>query len=799
MPGLTPEQIKLRYDAGRLRALAVEEGLTSRRNRIQCPRRCSDAADSCTLHTRDGVGIFKCQRQCGAAGSVIDLVVDLRGCSVAEALEYLGSREAPQPIKEVKRRAINGGAVWQNLVSADEAATRYLEARGLGEAVERELVRFNVGASGDFYCDNLSHLYRLAVPLRDREGRVVSFQLRAIAAPPNPKDNKRNLPGPMPESCFGDPKSARTSPVVYLTEGLADTLAVQLAGVTVVGAPGVSLLAKLVGFLGNVNGRIFVACPQNDEKRQSQSAFAELLATIAEAGGAIRVLPTPETWKDPAEWLQARGLELFAKFVAAAPSFQPPAPLEPRTEAPEGPKRFALTDLGNAERLVHRHGQDLRHCHTTASWFHWSGARWEVDSTGEVVRRATETVRAIVEEESRYSSDVYKHALKSESASAIAAMVKLGASRRGVPVEESDFDKAPLLLNCPNGTLDLATGQLRPHRREELQARTVSVPFDAAAKAPRWRAFLESVFQGSDELINYLQRFFGYCLTGLTREHVFHIFHGHGRNGKGTLCDTIGAVLGGDGQESYFGTAPIETFIESRYGSTAAGPREDLVGLMGRRLVCASEMPENARLETSLIKRLTGEDRITASRKHQHSVTFKPVAKYILQSNPRPKIRYLDAGIQARLRFVPFERQFLDGRANRHLRDELLAEAPGILAWLVEGAGFYLSDGLDPPSGLTEATAAYLLEQDLVGQFLQASRFVVRTNVPEDRVASGWLFETFEKWCKEEGKLRDDGRPPVSQTWFGSELTRRGHVEVRPDGRRWRSGLREPDAAPSLV
>jgi putative DNA primase/helicase len=791
---LTADDIKRRYDGSRLRALAVEEGLKSHRNRIGCPTGCTEAPDACTVHSKDGVGFYHCKHSCGRGGSVIDLLSNVRRISIAEAIKILGEREPPEPMREVKRAAINGGAIWLNLAGTDAASVEYLESRGLGEAVERELVRFNVGASGDFYCDNLSHLYRVAVPLRDRTGRVVTFQLRAIRPPAKPKDTKRNLPGHMPDACFGDPSSARSSPVVYLTEGMADTLALQLAGVVVVGAPGVDQLRKLPAFLGAVQGRVFVACPQNDERQYSQNAFEQLLEVIRQAGGSVRVLTTPELYKDPADWLQAKGLPLFSRFVAAAPSFQPPPP---RGAAPEGqepgePKRFALSDLGNAERLVHRHGDSLRHCHTTGNWFHWGGTRWETDTSGEIYRRASETVRAIPDEEGGASHDVlWKHGLKSESSASLRAMIHLGATRPGIPIEEDDFDRFPWLLNCPNGTLDLRTGVLTPHERAQLHSKSVACGYDELAPAPKWEAFLRDVFEESDELINYLQRFFGYCLTGLTREHVFHLFHGAGRNGKGTLCDTIRAVMGGVRPESYAGEVPVEVFLESRWGRSESGPNEAVVSLKGKRFVTASEPPSDAALDTAMIKKLTGEDPVSASRKNEHTITFQPVGKYALLMNPRPKIRALDVGIQARLRFVPFKRQYQGANANTMLREELLGEGPGILAWLVRGAQAYQETGLAPPPGLIAATTEYFLEQDLVGQFLGAAKYVERGE-PTDNVPSGWLWGQFAKWAEEEGKLNRDGKTPISQTLFGRELTRLGFVEVRPGAVRSRSGLRVP-------
>ena len=55
--------------------------------------------------------------------------------------------------------------------------------------------------------------------------------------------------------------------------------------------------------------------------------------------------------------------------------------------------------------------------------------------------------------------------------------------------------------------------------------------YDPAAEAPHFRAFLDSITAGDQELQSFLQRFFGYALTGRTTEHVLLNCYGTGSNG----------------------------------------------------------------------------------------------------------------------------------------------------------------------------------------------------------------------------------------------------------------------------
>jgi putative DNA primase/helicase len=244
-----------------------------------------------------------------------------------------------------------------------------------------------------------------------------------------------------------------------------------------------------------------------------------------------------------------------------------------------------LTDLGNARRLVARHGHDLRYCPAWRRWYVWDGKRWASDTTGEVVRRAKETVRAIhaeaahIVDEETYL-DVVRWAMKSESRSAIAAMIDLAKSELGIPLMPDALDMNPSLLNVHNGTLDLKTGDLRPHRRQDLITKLAPVAYDPQAACPTWLAFLDRIFDHKPALIEFLQRAFGYALTGDTSEQVLFFCYGPGANGKSTLLETLRAVLGND----YSQHTPTSTLLVRTVGSAIPN---DVARLKGARFVTA--------------------------------------------------------------------------------------------------------------------------------------------------------------------------------------------------------------------
>jgi putative DNA primase/helicase len=206
------------------------------------------------------------------------------------------------------------------------------------------------------------------------------------------------------------------------------------------------------------------------------------------------------------------------------------------------------TDLGNAERLVARHGRVLRYCQASKKWLVFDGTRWRMDAIAEVWRLAKDTVRQIYAEASQARSEeerkeIAKWAARSESEQRLKAMLALAEKEVGIPVTPEELDADEWLLNVANGTIDLRTGVLREHRPEDLITRLVPVAYDPDATCPTWQRFLNRIMGGKQALIDFLQRAVGYSLTGSTREQVLFLMYGTGANGKSTFLDALQALL----------------------------------------------------------------------------------------------------------------------------------------------------------------------------------------------------------------------------------------------------------------
>lgn len=333
------ETLKRSYDKPRLLALAESLGLSSRSGRLQCPARCHDDPRGCKVDDSAAGALFECKR-CGAAGSVLDLVMAARDLELREALELLGATPLPAPKPAPPRQAVDGAKLWDQLSERDHAGEAYLRGRGLEAAIP--FVRFNTGAlleppepakrdsAENFLNWAAGRSYRVALALQTPAGRVMSFQIRATASPGNdatgaPRATKLSLKGVSTTGlAFGDPAAAATAGAVFFTEGIADTLALLAAGQVVVGASGSDQIASLEAFVGDPKARICVLCPQNDTdpkvRLRSQDAFVELAKALRARGGIVRTLATPAELKDPAAWLERDGLEALRVALARVTS-----------------------------------------------------------------------------------------------------------------------------------------------------------------------------------------------------------------------------------------------------------------------------------------------------------------------------------------------------------------------------------------------------------------------------------------------------------------------------------------------
>lgn len=418
---------------------------------------------------------------------------------------------------------------------------------------------------------------------------------------------------------------------------------------------------------------------------------------------------------------------------------------------------YRLSDAGNAERLASVCGNISRYCPSYGKWFIWDGRRWAIDEKGQIKKFAVETIRqtgrqaVYIRDNSR--EKVVKWALQSESAMKINAMLSLAQSL--LPVSSKEFDKDPWLLNVLNGTLDLRTGELGPHRREDLITKLAPVEYYPEAQAPTWDRFLNRIFDRNQRVISFMERAVGYSLTGKVGEHALFFLHGDGANGKSTFVNVLLHLLGDYGK-----MAAPNLLIHKFFDDHPTG----VADLNGCRLAICSEVEEGRRLAEALVKQLTGGDTVKARFMRQDFFEYEPAYKIFLVGNHKPNIGGTDWGIWRRIRLIPFNVTIPEEERDRQLGEKLKAEGPGILRWALEGCLDWQRGGLRPPEEVQMATAEYREEMDSIGSFIEECCI----KDPSQGNLANPLYQAYREYCSQ------SGMEPMSQKDFGLAMRERG-------------------------
>lgn len=436
------------------------------------------------------------------------------------------------------------------------------------------------------------------------------------------------------------------------------------------------------------------------------------------------------------------------------------------------PRGRSLTDAGNAERLVDRHGENLLYCHKWGKWLIWDGAVWKIDASDRIKKYAIETARGIYEEaqsvkDTETQKRLSRHAIASQSKSRLESMLSL--AQHMLPIEPEALDTNLWLLNCQNGTIDLRTGKLLQHTRNHHITKICQADFDPNAECPTWLSFLDRIMDGDTELISFLQRVVGYSLTGSTEEQGLFILHGTGRNGKTTFLEVFSTLLA-----DYARKAEMRSFMSKK----GEGANNDIAALCGARFVTAVEAGRGKILDEPLIKEITGGDRITARFLFQEHFTFSPNFKIFLGVNILPEIRGSDEGIWRRINLIPFDVTIPLEEVDKKLPIKLRKELPGILAWAVQGCRTWKELGLLPPEIVFKATKGYRDEMDLLVNFIDEMCITVGENGPiesenvtENRgifVTVEQIYQCFLHW------LRKRNQDTLTKKAFGHMMSERG-------------------------
>jgi putative DNA primase/helicase len=413
-----------------------------------------------------------------------------------------------------------------------------------------------------------------------------------------------------------------------------------------------------------------------------------------------------------------------------------------------------VTEDSAALEFVERNCDMLRYCHSTGAWFKWRAVFWEKDQTGVAFQWARELARKLSEdqdERKRYITN------KTSFSSGVERFAK---TDQRVAVTIDYWDSDPWLLGTPGGTVDLRTGELRNSLQQDGITKCALVaPNDLGC--PRWLQFLEEATARDQELIRFLQQWCGYSLTGVTREHALVFVYGPGGNGKSVFLNIVTRILQG-----YATTAAMDTFTASNSDKHPT----DLAMLRGARLVTASETEDGRAWAESRIKQMTGGDKISARFMRQDFFEFVPQFKLMIVGNHKPVLRNVDDAARRRFLIVPFEHK--PAEPDRQLEQKLMAEAPAILKWMIDGCLDWQTSGLVKPASVVAATQEYFSDQDLLEHWMAEE---CRCE-PDNRHLYAPSSDLFKSW--KEFALAA-GHPPGTRQSFADQMARHGFRYTR--------------------
>ena len=521
-----------------------------------------------------------------------------------------------------------------------------------------------------------------------------------------------------------------------------------------------------------------IILPDNDEAGKTH---ADHVRGMIRAGGiTARVVPLDglPVHGDVSDWLAGSGtIEQIKEWLFASA-------IETHDEE-ETPKDalnldlYNMTDLGAAESLRDRFENKIRYDHQRKQWLTWDGHFWRPDMDDEAFRIANDHVRklqtdALLLNDYQIRHDYIKWAMAREKRSAVVSMLSQASALNPLAIAGDAWDSDGWQLGVTNGIVNLKDGKLRPGSRDDFITLQSDVNYNPEAKCPRWLQFLEEVFGGDKELIDYIHKAIGYSLTADMREQCFFVAYGSGSNGKSILMNTL---------ESVFGTYGHRVDIKLFAGFGDQSNSFQNADFRGKRIIFAAEPRANSRMNEHVLKHFTGGETLRAEHKYGRSFTVRPVGKIWLGVNHRPRVSDDSFGFWRRVRLIPFEQTFAGTKDDPNLRMKLQQEISGILSWAVRGCLAWQKDGLGVPESVQESTEEYQQGEDPLADFFE-TRIVIE---PEEVTQFSKIYSAYREWASEQG-ISD--REKLSSRAFANLLKTRMFERLVHDNTRCYKGLR---------
>jgi len=452
-------------------------------------------------------------------------------------------------------------------------------------------------------------------------------------------------------------------------------------------------------------------------------------------------------------------------------------------------KALDCNEDGDAKLYKEIHEGKLVYDHAEGGWFvfgehHWQEAKTEQEI--DAVSKVTDTYGKELEQLTWQEKSAIK--AKDEEAQAEInakkkkyfrrindlqtlrrkkSVLQLARTGENLGISGNEWDSVRNVLGCANGIIDLKTGNLRPGQPKDYIKTFSPVTWSSInTPCPTWERSLLEMFDSNKKMVKYIQRLFGYAIMGHPKEHIFPIFCGRGRNGKGTAIEILNYILGNFSIET-----PAESLLKQKQTAPGSAPNSDMMALQGKRVTFLSETGEGRHFNVAKIKWLSGGDPITGRHVYgKKQINFLPAFVMFLLTNNNPILPADDYAAWKRIHLIMFNLSFVDDpkedyerKIDRDLPEKLKKESSGILAWLVRGAIEYQKIGINPPQLVKDQTNEYRESCDVIGQFIDE----ICTKLDGATVGAKELYGEYRIWCD------DSGHRAMSNTRFGTIIAKK--------------------------
>lgn len=423
---------------------------------------------------------------------------------------------------------------------------------------------------------------------------------------------------------------------------------------------------------------------------------------------------------------------------------------------PEIKKEYCNMDDASEGRLYAEIFKDTARFNVTAkNWFIYNGIVWEEDVGGVTVAKYAEILSTCLYVYSADKDTTFKNNVSKLGNLSTRKRMLEDASKH-YAVKQTDFDSYPNFLNVRNGILDLDNMKLLPHDSNFLLTKCCNCSYYNDATSDDFNKFINEIMCGDKDKIRYLQKISGLGITCSSKEEECYIYYGEKtRNGKSTLLETIGYLLG-----DYAMNISPETLAQKKKdGRTASG---DLARLNQCRFLRMSEPPKRMIFDVALLKTLLGRDTITARHLFKSEFEFVPVFTLYINTNYLPTVNDDTVFSSGRIKVITFDRHFNESEQDKGLKERLKTDEnlSGILNWCLEGLKLYKTEGLTPPPSVMEATTKYRENSDKLSLFV--NDILIKDN--EGIISANDLYKTYAQWCK------DNNYGEESKRSFNEEL-----------------------------